>query len=599
MRKRSHIVPRIYSSDEVAAWTGRPRHFHGTLTDITNRYAPQAHVLPRCVTNSVLVHPEWCYAHEHPLRIGLKGKLYHRSDCIQPIIDGMTRLLTRHSSRGDLLGLFEPPIKRQRQTVVTATAVMLQSIHATHTTRSESARHRPPGHWKCTVCGNDDQSLCMQELDALVCPCGTVARAGGRLVSTHREKLGAAEGDDATQHADCVILSRRDRFDCAPQTSQERRWEQRSACRLSSTAASGNRGATRVGRVCDAEREIERMAHRERRDMNNLTAREELKLQRVLEALQSIFQMLNVAEAIRRVVRIEADVAWNKAIAHSRCCTASSTLERRELRMQDRSAHTIASAVFESAVERLLDGVVDIAQVERTHVLELHGRMQRLPTFNNPSARTQISTVKNIIARIYSTDVNLKAPCVAAQPPQPALSKAETCSRPSHTRLVRRLPFDRVDSESSTVGERSPAPSNQIKIRNALVKVFTALNTELRLVAREGALKAITSPGFVSTASSHADFASLSPSAIAFCLLYAVAREQARSTAKRASNLVGLSTAGQDIAINVVIAHKLALDLAVAEEVIAELRKHLPTSSVSATSHDEDEDEEGEEAGAL
>jgi hypothetical protein len=152
--------------------------------------------------------PEWCFPHEHPLKSGLPGKLYDRVDYITPVVDSMKRMQERSGQETeDAFGVFHVPRKRRKV---------------------EAPKHsfsQAPGgytHWTCPVCGNNDQSTWHVYTDRTSCDCGVVVFMGS-VVHTHREKLGALQDDDKTQHADAVVNKRTDKYDRSAPSKEERK----------------------------------------------------------------------------------------------------------------------------------------------------------------------------------------------------------------------------------------------------------------------------------------------------------------------------------------------------------------------------------------
>ena len=545
--------------------------------------------------------PDWCYPHEHPLRSGTPGKLYHRHDVVDVIVDSMKRLHASVAVGEDSLGLFEYVAKLPRREPTSAFAANERgaararcdkrahagpSTASTASTASGAAPH-PFSGWTCVACGNSDLRTCIQQPDALVCPCGNVARVGGACVAAHRDRLGAAETDDATQRGDRVRDAHTDVYDGAPVTARERRAAARANTRVSNV---GHVGQTT--RFASAVREVERHVAQDRRSeapsLFQLSQREELKLQRILEALETLFHAFApVDRAVRRAVRITADTAWTRACSHARVCHPGCGCH---LRLQDRAPQVIATAAFESTINRVVDGRDTLHQVDRAHVRELQSRMRRSPTLSAPTARTQMRTAPWIVSELCANPrlarEGCAAPAPAAEllpPPPPPPAPLPPPPHPSY-RLTRISSVVSTSSSSSTLSTTSTvlaSPSAQSQLHNALTHTFSALSAEMKLATQTSALKAIRSPEFVGALLERARraFQQQALQGVAFCLLYAVAREM--------EDLSSDAVHAPPLPLHVGVAHRNGLNLAHAEEEIAALRTLLPRDALCSNNASE------------
>jgi len=551
-RKKRNQPSRLYSQKEIAAWSRRPHGctdlkrsielVHDDLDDMRLR-ARSRKLAHDCVVRKFKweATPEWCYTHEHPLRCGIPGKLYMRSDVFGPIVDAMTRM-RQGLNTSDAFDVFGDVSKKKKRKMAFV--------------EEASSSERKPScfGWECSCCGNRDVRLQIQTKDSLVCPCGAVVRMGGEIVSTHREKLGAAEEDDRTQHADAVRVRRTDKYDHAPVGADELRCNHRSASRRAHPEP-----------VPNATRE-----HVE------LSSRETLKQERILEATEKIFKkLMPVDQVIKRQVRIEVDRLWLDSVVHSKICTASGCCQ---IRLQDRTASIIASSVFEITVNRIINGEIIVDQLDREHIIDLHVRMQRSPAFSNVSSMTQMSSAKAVISIMQEPDFNACAPCA-----QTSLGEREV-----PTRTLARLPLlpirppMRMDSSMTLGGDSSPA-NELIQFRDAITNVYYGHKTTLPTSVRDGALRALQSPSFLSNVTSLECIKGLSHHCVSFCILNAISRAKQRSTVP--------SFAARVEMMNVPIAQKLQLDLAIAEDAIQAILAIVPTDVALEVERDDDDDD--------
>ena len=354
--------------------------------------------------------------------------------------------------------------------------------------------------------------------------------------------------------------------------------EQRKAerARLRAAAGKNTRVPTHKGNgrgLADAQKIIEEDREREQRAKSELTDREELKRTRILEQLQKMFKKLKpIDHAVCKEVRRSAAALWLDAVRHARACERASCCE---LRLVDRSPFIIASSVFSLTVDALIDGELTISEpLDREHLVDLQMRMQRSTEFSNASSLTQMATAKSMLNLMQVPGFNACVPCelpvVPAVPAKP-------------TPLA--VPLRRMDSTLSNSGEHSPSGSDdQLPMRNAVAQVFLAHKSELPVSVKDGAVRALGSPGFVSGCQQVECLKLASLQAVAFCVLNAVAREQADTSGPSFASGVALG------ALNVQVAHKLELDLAVAEEAIAAIRPLVPTDAASEASVPQEDD---------
>lgn len=585
---------RVYSSEERLAWAAYPLHERlkrGTLQAamryyrvLTDPFAAEAS-LATGTRKTVGARkrrfdqlPELCYPHEHPVRCGRPGKVYHKSDRVEPIRDALSAMWEQMHG-GDVFGLFGGGDRKR-------------------------ARHKPDGYdeqeaaeerareqaaavrrgkatvdplWRCEnpKCNNTDIRSCTESREGHCCPCGTMVR--GAIIDNGEEWRCHAD-DDASKN---TAKQRADR-QAAPQLPSDIEHgpvapEQRKAerARLRAAAGKNTRVPTQKGLgrgLADAQKIVEEEREREERAKSELTDREELKRTRILEELEKMFKKLKpIDHVVRKEVRRSAAALWLEAVRHARACARASCCE---LRLVDRSPFIIALSVFSLTVDALIDGKLSIEALDREHLVDLQMRMQRSTEYSNASSLTQMATAKRMIDLVQAPGFKACEPCAA--PVVPAVP-----AKPS----LLAVPLRRSDSSLSNSGEHSPSGGeDRLPLRNAVAQVFLAHKSELPVSVKDGAVRALGSPGFVAGCQQLECLKAASLQAVAFCVLNAVAREQAET--------VGPSFARGSCVeqLDVPIAHKLSLDLAVAEEAIAAIRQLVPTDAASEASTPQDDD---------
>ena len=538
--------------------------------------------------------PEWCYAHEHPLRLGRPGKLYRRCDFVTPTCDSIDRLCghVRLASGGDAFGFFEPVAKKRKLDGYDEqeAAQAARAAEAAFNYRNPGLAAERARQWRCVngKCDNTDRNNTTENQDgSWSCnKCGFVC-TGVRTVATHRERLGAAEEDDKTKHAERVRdESHKSEFDGPPKTTEQRAAERRAAAR-------GTNVPERIkglGRVCDAVKEVERDTEKEMVADNPLTLREQLKRMRILEHLEVVFkQLAPVDKGVQSAVRMAAAEVWLSAVRHSHTCTRDGCCE---WRLVDRNASVIASAAFAHTIDAMVDGDSTRAAcgVAREHLLDLQGRMERSTEFGNMSSNTQMRTAKSMVRIMCQPGFVPQAECNPLSPPPSASSAKGLPSGltelirpnrppppPAFAMPIMPVPLRHCDSTLSSTEDDAPSPTSElVQLRRAIETVFVAYKSELPVRVKDGAVLAIRTPATAAALRGVEALGGVSQQATAFVVLNAVARAQADASPDVAAPSFSL-VAPAAHTLNVPLAQKLKLDLAIAEEAIAAIVPHLPT----------------------
>jgi len=543
------------------------RIFRGQPVDPEAAALARARATARMRWEAVAALPELVYSHEHPLRLGYPNKLYKKHDYVTPICDSMT-MLREGINVGDAFGLF-PAAKRVRRSVDDEDAV-----------RPAKASRADRG-WLCTnsSCGNTDVGSLEHGPEGAVCTkCGTCV-PGTHMVAATRERLGATEEEDKTTHADRAgapvdPLARM----AAPakEKASERRVD---AIRTRVGSRKGLGGA-----VADAQRAMEQERARDERASalaaEGLTAREEIKRTNILAEVAALSKRLTIDKPVQRAIDWAVVRLYGHAVRHAHACTRHGCCE---LRLVDRNKEIIARSVVEATVEAILDGTLVLDDpIERERVVDLSVRMERSVEFSNPASRTQVKTARAMIGLMNAPEFVADAACVVCAPSKerPAASAAL-----APLRVAPSAPFRRCDSAlSQPDGEGSPAEdADRVPFRKAIETVFVAHKSDLPISVRDGALRALQSPGFIAGCKRIGALDDASLQAMAFCVINAVARAQADTTGPTFAG----PAAGE---LNVAIAHKLKLDLAHAEDAISEIRTLVPEDAASEASGPREDD---------
>lgn len=591
-RKRGSSQPhRTYSSEENSAWSNRPYGCHDLKEAL--RIYRQRQIVSAAPENSWLhvekhrplpSYPEWCYAHEHPLKTGRRdGKtMYHRSDVVGPILDSLRDLHERDTE--DAFGLVAYIANKRQKTRKEERTPLNSGRKSTGTFHA----------FTCRGCGSHDRGKLTLGHEGWTCECGVWA--GTQIVGGNRQKLGAAEADDKTITADKPWESKTDKYDHAPESAREARAGR--IARAKGSGLGGKRAGQHLGRLCDVQSMQEREAAKSIVEAEvaagvALMPRDRVKQRSVLTHIEEMFKVLHpVDHAVKRVVRMTADSTYISAVQHAcRCCRRDLC----EVRLAERHAAAIAQACFEHSIEKLCetDGATADLAIDMQRLRDLRDRMGRSSCFVGRTSATQIASSKLMVALINSPDFDFAKPCEPSETDMPVMpsnfvnmagppivSSLNGCKRPSSLRPLASPCFQRSMSICSN-GEASPSPSKQIEWRNAIGAIFIAHRAELAVAVRESALRVIQVPSFIKACEAEPKVSGLNDNQLAFCLLNAVAMEQSAADA---------ASLAKSLRPNAGIADKLDLGLILADEAIDCIRSVIPTDAASDKSEREADD---------
>ena len=420
-RKKPVALRRVYSSEEVTAWSARPRGCLSLADAIRLWKRPPRPVLRRTVSTD-----EFCSRRTHPLHTGAVRKLYRRDDFLSPVLDSLHGLLAVASS--DCLGgLFVLPTKRARSddapaTTATTTSAMdgapftpfafAPSPPAPPVPPAPSAPPAPAAPSApstCRGCGAGPAAL-MRTREGNVC--GQCGAASTRTVSECRQKLGASEADDKTQVADRVVAPRVDRFDAAPPTAQQDRLARLNASKTFGLA--GARIGNRYGRLHQAQAICDRQAAKSLA-VQELAAgivlepRERIRQRAVFKAAEDLFTTLApIDHSIKRRVRILADCVFVRSCAHCHVCTDAHCT----LRLCDRSASAVASAVLQKIVDSAV-AECDNSAGERP-LRALQNRMENTISLTNRHSGATATCILSAVDRLADQDFDATRCCTAS-----------------------------------------------------------------------------------------------------------------------------------------------------------------------------------------
>jgi hypothetical protein len=150
----------------------------------------------------------------------------------------------------------------------------------------------------------------------------------------------------------------------------------------------------------------------------------------------------------------------------------------------------------------------------------------------------------------------------------------------------------RCESALSNAGENTPTDEeydvgvSHVPMRDALANVFLAYKSELPVSVKDGALRAVGTPGVVTKCTALPCLRNMSWHGIAFCLLNAVARAQRDDGAMARSFVHGVSVTQ----LNVSLANRIKLDLAIAEEATTAIKQIIPSAAISEAAATNEDD---------
>lgn len=605
-RGRTRLARREYSLTESTAWRNRPYGFRGTLEQAVLLYArTQEDELPAskrkhavrgtveqisCEFAAREARSELQYSHEHSMKVGMHDKLYSCFDRVTPICDAITAMFVNdRAAYNDVFLVFAKYDGERRKKRCDLT-------EQSGSKRRRVAKHVPNESiptWECPECGNRDVESQVWHIEGYVCTCGVVVGIHGAMIDTVRERLGAQSQDDVTRRADAPRVEGKDEegkdcFDAGPLSAEERARKRRSDAHLSFVPAR----VPGLGRICDAKSIVITDRVRDTQAQQILTAREKLKAVRILEQLERLFTMFAPIDAmVKRQVRITLEQIWTLAVQHAHACSRGGGCC--ELSLVSRSAFIVAASLLDHTVDRLISNEIVLSNVNREHIVNLQVRMRQSTEFSSSTSISQINTTKIIITLITMPDFDHAKPChslVKAVPPTRAVL---TTTKPPAVRNDV-VPLYRTASSLSTADEPSDADEvvckhEGIAMRDALAAVFASYKLDnMPVSARDGALQAIQSPRFMSRCREVPclrEDAKLSYHALAFCVLNAVERAQHLAMGNASFAHMHAHTP-----LNVPLAQRIPIDLAVAEEAITQIVLFVPAEvAAEATSKAEDD----------
>lgn len=499
--------------------------------------APASTPPKRPLVDAKGTHIRWVQRGAHPLRIGLTGKYYRFTDRVTPITDSMSRLRRSTMSEECCFGIFDkkPPSARQQ-----AATAELAANRARATTLRASARG-----WVCGGCGNANVDSLERTAEYLVCTCGI---AHAITVATHREKA-CAEEDDKTQHADrpgmrpdrnpaIPELSRR-----RPETAEERRQSRLRAVRGTVPGSRAKGGIAKAQSI--TEREAARVAALHAAEMGELTAREQVKMSKILNIIVDICTTLApIDDPVASEIRKNAFKLYRDAVRHERVCGESCPLQ-----LAPRSAFTLATAIIEHEVQRMRDAETPVG--DRQRLRDLHDRMLRSTYFCNAASSTQRCSARATIELISAPMWVCCAACPLAVQPHacsPSMRSTGACAVPAVPDLLlqpelhlceRSTSLESNFTQATEVAETAGAmeegetvqtthgkSSTAVRVREAILQVFPKLNSELPLAVSAGALAAIESATVCNVVTENLLLRALPPAQLAYALLVAVHHRQ-------------------------------------------------------------------------
>ena len=430
--------------------------------------------------------------HEHPLGTGAPGAWYNPYDRVTPIIDAMNRLYRSTLSEECCFGIFDKPRPSSQQQAAAAQR---------DRDRAAAAEHRASTNgWVCVCCGNTNaNSLANARLPRVS------VRRDTRSRSRRTAKACAAE-DDATQHADAPVptSSRNPAVpDCTrkrPETAEERR-----AARLRAVRGTVP-GSRAKGGLAHAQSQVERDAARVAADhaveMGELTQREQIKVAKILNIVVDLCTALApVEEAIATRIKTSAFDTYRDAVRHERACG-----EACQMQLAPRSAVTIAAAIFELEVQRMLH---EGGTTDRQRLLELADRMARSTAFSTAASATQRASARATMELMRAPDWCHCKPCAPyTAPPAQTAARSPGHASPlgeggvsgvrgvsSLERLMVRSASLASDCTTTTADaaecEASPqgVPAVVVRVRDAIAQVFPQVSAEMPIATSEGALR--------------------------------------------------------------------------------------------------------------
>jgi hypothetical protein len=529
---------------------------------------------------------QWVRGRNHPMRArgDLADKWYNLCDRVTPTIDAMERMhrSLRSVEKHGCFGIFSQPSDAElaRERARKEEKRLRQEAAAINAKAGSAA-------WRCPICGETDRTTLSETRDGMTCACGYTTT---RFVSGHRQKA-CAEEDDKTQTADRPTDARSaTSFD--PTRRVQPTADERRAARIADVRGTRVGGGRRRNALATAQattdREAAAAAQAHAIEMGALTARQQVKLGRILDAVGDMLQQLApIDESVAVRIRTAAYDAYHAAVRHEMACGDGCPLQ-----FAARSPMTIAGAVFETELQSMLRS--DTPPANKQRLLELSDRMARSTAFAAAASATQRSSARATIELMRSTDWVRDAPCCTAPPrtdaanaPSPVCAPAFVCtpltradSLSSEYALNNSTSTGSLDSAASPSQARGAAAPVEVRFRDAVTQVFALFRAELPVVVRDGALRMLANKNVCDALRTDARLQALSLQATAFALLTAVHKAQ-----RLGANECDLTVPRT----NVGIAARLGMGVATAEDAVDALLPLVPDEVASESEHEEDD----------
>jgi hypothetical protein len=390
----------------------------------------------------------------HPLRCGIPGKLYNKSDFVTPLCDVMHLL---HSSAygfglSQLMQRARKSTAKDRNavegfgTTVTATfqpgAAALTAVRPAHKVSLQAPRADRTAGPYCISCKNSNPvKFTINNEGFRVCECGIVNgldNYGVNFSETHST-------NNNTARADAVCDSHEHRLDSSRNaTSLSRR--QKEVLQRSSVVPESVKRASRLGHATKVVAAAAELA------LPLMTKGQARKLTTVVDTINKLAtQIAPVDESIVRQVRRTADRLFCRSVEHSRCCGKSSCHRS----LFDKSARVIACKCFVYTIEKAANGD-GIDGVSKQTLTALQFKINNSHVFNAHDNAAQSMSCIGILVALDSEDMT------------------RPCGTMSTLVVPLKRKADSVDSVAGTSMKRQNSdlnPSPILQVRDAISKL--------------------------------------------------------------------------------------------------------------------------------
>jgi len=556
----AHLAPVTMANKAAATMSGLVR------TNTTTLHQSNA--------SAVLV-----YKRHHALGCGYSWKLYNRFDRVTPVTDGLDAL-TR-SLHAECFGMF-----RKRKRLPSARHGARSDAPLQHPANAQRT-HGATARWMCKGCGTTDVTKLSFGPDAsMVCDCGIVAPDQTAGTSQRRER-NCDEDKDKTTRGDYIQRdARAGQFDEGPESAAQKRARHLQDAQGSRPPPHADGGGLRY-----AQWLVDKEAARACAAGENgiLSDKEVVKKRRMLEQVENLLmQLAPVDMQVAREIRRTVSFAITSAAHHNSACDEVTC----RMRLANRHAVIVAAAAFEVTINRMLKAETTQSSLLHSRLAQLRDRMRRNVCFTSQTSVTQRGATRAALEALLAAGSEVQTRC---EPCRTSAHAARGVCPPAHTTPATPATLATLATAATPATPAAPCTSGamprgdteRVKIRDAVVAVFTLYRSSLPIAVRDGACQMVETQNVMGNATCISVFNDLPASAIAYALLNAVARayhERGRKDRPTRTSISAGAAASHTADLDAAIAVRCGIAESHAEQLVCTLSNLVP-DNVCAVRH--------------